>query len=186
MLFGVIEAIEQVLADGLLDGVIDRSMEEVREQRTRCADIEADVSLARRVVQGRLDIVGHEARRRGGDTAAADALPGLLFDLPSLMTDEARGGASGTPGARHVSINAPGEAAAQLVDRLDAIASPGTLTGIGGISDSELGELLERMRGFENELSQVRRSLHDRIDALQAEIGRRYRDGEASIDQWLR
>lgn len=182
----MIEAIEQVLADGLLDGLADRPMEDIRAQRSRCTDVEADVSLTRRVVQGRLDIVGHEARRRSGDAEAADALPGLLFDLPSLMTDETRGGAFGTPGARPVSINAPGDTAVQLASELDAIASPGALTGVGGLSDAELTDLLGRMRDFEHELSQVRRRLHDRIDTLQAEIGRRYRDGEASIDQLLR
>jgi hypothetical protein len=42
------------------------------------------------------------------------------------------------------------------------------------------------MRDFENDLSALRRRLHERIDALQAEIGRRYRDGEASVDSLLR
>ncbi|MEZ5226953.1 MAG: hypothetical protein R2710_09815 [Acidimicrobiales bacterium] len=182
----MIDALEQVLADDLLDGLTTPS-EEVRSLRTQCAQVEADVSFARRVVQGRLDIIGYEARRRNGDADAADALPGLLFDLPSLMTDEPRPGApTTTPGARPVSINAPGDVAAALVERLDAVASPGKLTGVGTMSDAELAELLDRMRAYEIELSTVRRRLHDRIDAFQSEIGRRYRDGEASVDSLLR
>ncbi len=183
----MIDALEKVLADDLLDGLTARPMEEIRRLRTECSGVEADVSLARRVVQGRLDIIGYEARRRSGDTDAADALPGLLFDLPSLMTDEPRPeGRSSTPGARPVSINAPGEVAEALVERLDAVASPGKLTSVGNLSDDGLADLLERMRAYESELSTVRRRLHDRIDALQSEIGRRYRDGEASVDSLLR
>ncbi len=182
----MIDALEQVLADDVLDGLTDRPMEEIRSFRTKCSQVEADVSLARRVVQGRLDIVGYEARRRSGDADAADALPGLLFDLPSLMTDEPRPGQGPTPGARPISINAPGDVATALVERLDAVASPGKLTGVSSLSDADLADLLERMRAYETELSTVRRRLHDRIDAFQAEIGRRYRDGEASVDSLLR
>ena len=162
-------------------------MEEIRSLRTRCSQVEADVSLARRIVQGRLDIIGYEARRRSGDADAADALPGLLFDLPSLMTDEPQPeGRAAARGARPISINAPGDVAALLVERLDAVASPGELTSVSTVSDTDLANLLERLRAYENELSAVRRRLHDRIDALQPEIGRRYRDGEASVDSLLR
>ena len=35
-------------------------------------------------------------------------------------------------------------------------------------------------------MSRRRRSLHERIDALQAEITRRYRTGEASVESLLR
>ncbi len=183
----MIDALEQVLADDLLEGLTTRPMEEIRSQRTRTAQVESDVSLARRVVQGRLDIIGYEARRRSGDADAADALPGLLFDLPSLMTDEPRPDApTTTPGSRPVSITAPGEVAAELVERLDAVASPGKLTSVGELADEELADLLDRMRSYESELSTVRRRLHDRIDVFQAEIGRRYRDGEASVDSLLR
>ncbi len=183
----MIDALEKVLGDDLLEGLTARPIEAIRALRIECAQVEADVSLARRVVQGRLDIIGYEARRRNGDTDAADALPGLLFDLPSLMTDEPRPAGQPTmPGARQVSINAPGEVAAALVERLDAVASPGKLTGVGNLSDAELADLLERMRAYESELSTVRRRLHDRIDTFQAEIGRRYRDGEASVDSLLR
>ncbi len=182
----MIEALEEVLADGVLDDVTTRPMDDIRALRTRCTEVEADVSLVRRLVQGRLDIIGHEARRRGGDAGAAAALPGLLFDLPSLMTDEPRVDGAAIPGARHVSITAPGAAAHALVEVLDAIASPSSLSGVGDLSDDTLGELLDRMRDFENDLSALRRRLHERIDALQAEIGRRYRDGEASVDSLLR
>lgn len=41
------------------------------------------------------------------------------------------------------------------------------------------------MEGLEQEVSGVRRRLHAQIDQLQAEITRRYRSGEASVDALL-
>ncbi len=180
----MIDALEEVLADKVLDALTARPMDDLRRLRTRCTEVEADVSLARRVVQGRLDIIGHEVRRRSGDADAAAALPSLLFDLPSLMTDEPRAG-RGAAGGRAVSITAPGDVAHELVARLDEVASPGRLTSVSSLPDPDLADLLGKMRAYEQELSTVRRRLHERIDALQAEIGRRYRDGEATVDSLL-
>ncbi len=180
----VIDALEEVLDDKVLDALTTKPMDDLRRLRVRCTEVEADVSLARRVVQGRLDIIGHEVRRRSGDADAAAALPSLLFDLPSLMTDEPRAGRAGG-GGRAVSITAPGDVAHELVQRLDEVASPSRLTGVSEMADADLDDLLGRMRSYEHELSTVRRRLHERIDALQAEIGRRYRDGEVTVDSLL-
>lgn len=180
----VIDALESLLATNVLEGLTTRPIEELRALRQRATAAESDVSLTRRIVQGRIDIVGHEIRRRSGDTAAEAALPGLLFDLPSLMTGEPRS-PSGPVGGRAVSITAPGEVAAELVDRLDSVASPGLLTGIASLPDDQVTSLLEQMRALEQELSGIRRRLHEQIDTVQAEIGRRYRDGETSVDRVL-
>lgn len=137
--------------------------------------------MARRVAQGRLDIVGHEVRRRSGDTGDAPSDVGVLFDLPDVLAEQS----SGSPSGRPITISDPGEVALKMVERLDRAASPADLSGVGQLSDDAVRELFERIRSFEVELSAVRRQLHERIDALQSEIGRRYRDGEASIDNLL-
>ena len=49
-----------------------------------------------------------------------------------------------------------------------------------------LRSLADRLGTFERQVSGHRQSLFDRIDALQAEITRRYKTGEASIDTLLR
>ena len=65
------------------------------------------------------------------------------------------------------------------------MASPSALSSIESLTDGDLRELFERIRSFEVEMSSIRRQLHERIDAIQSEIGRRYRDGEASVDSIL-
>ncbi len=134
--------------------------------------------MARRLAQGRLDIVIHEARRRSGEGVA-----GLLYDLPDILSDEA---ANRTPGSRpDVRVGLPGVVGDELVDRLEAIASPVVLSGVQHLGQTELDELFGRISEFEQGLSRNRRQLHERIDAIQSEIGRRYRDGEASVDAVL-
>lgn len=71
------------------------------------------------------------------------------------------------------------------MERLEAIASPTVLSGVQLLEQAELDDLFARISEFEQELSKNRRALHERIDAIQAEIGRRYRDGEVSVDAIL-
>ena len=43
----------------------------------------------------------------------------------------------------------------------------------------------ERLRALEVQVSGRRRMLFDRLDALADELGRRYREGEATVDKLL-
>lgn len=178
----MIADLEELLAPTSLDGLTTRPIAELRSLRLGCSEAESDVSLVRRLSQGRLDIVGHEVRRREGATDLEADLSGLLFDLPEILSADQT---PSSPSSRPVSITDPGQVALQLAATLDGIASPADLAGIKNRRDGELRELFERIRSFEVELSALRRRLHERIDAIQAEIGRRYRDGEASVDSLL-
>ncbi len=177
------EPLDSLLSPSALDGLTTRPIGELRELRVNCSSVEGDVSMARRVAQGRLDIVGHEVRRRAGDPSSAGEVNALLFDMPDILADGPR--ASSAPSGRPTDVSAPGEVALALVDRLDRIATPADLSGINDLEEGRIHEMFEHIRGFELELSSVRRQLHERIDAIQSEIGRRYRDGEASIDSFL-
>lgn len=176
--------LDRLLDPGILSELTTRPIDQLRRIRIECSQVEGDVSLVRRIAQGRLDIVGHEnSRRAGGSDAEAD-LPGLLFDLPEILSDSGSSGGS-TPGGRAVIIGDPGPVAAELVERLDAMASPADLAGVENLADGKLVELFETIRSFEVEMSSTRRQLHERIDAIQGEIGRRYRDGEATVETVL-
>lgn len=170
--------IDELLAAELLDEIATEELSELRALRVRCAAVESDVSLVRRLSQGRLDIVVHEARRRTGDDVAA-----LLYDLPDILSDPTR---TAGPGARpDVRVDPPGEVGSILLDELGRIASPTVLSGLQHLDRDDLDDLFNRISHFEQSLSRTRRQLHERIDRIQAEIGRRYRDGEASVETVL-
>ena len=182
--------LQQLLAKDMLPDITAVPLDDLRALRTRCSAAEGDVSFVRRVAQGRLDIVGHETRRRSGATDTEPEMAGLLFDLPEILSDSASGpagaGAMGSSGgARPIVIHEPGMVAHTLVSQLDAAGSPAELASLDGLDDDRLFTLMETLRTFEVDLSTTRRRLHERIDSIQNEIARRYRDGEASIDSLL-
>ena len=53
------------------------------------------------------------------------------------------------------------------------------------VADDQLAAMVEGLSDYEHAVSARRRALHERIDALQAEITRRYRTGEASVESLL-
>lgn len=162
-------------------------MDRLRSIRTELSHAEGDVSLVRRITQGRLDIVGHEVERRqgGGDGSNPADPSSLLFEMPDILTDAAEGAPQSTGAGRPVQILEPGKVALSMIETLDAVASPSQLSTLDQVADAGLADLFGALREFELELSSIRRQLHDRIDAIQDEIARRYRDGEASVDTLL-
>lgn len=178
--------LQRLLNPNLLAEIGDKGMDRLRSIRTELSHAEGDVSLVRRITQGRLDIVGHEVERRQGGGATSPADPSsLLFEMPDILTDSVDGAAPSSGAGRPVPILEPGKVALSMIETLDAIASPSQLSSLDQVADAGLADLFGGLREFEIELSSIRRQLHDRIDAIQDDIARRYRDGEASVDTLL-
>jgi hypothetical protein len=72
-----------------------------------------------------------------------------------------------------------------LAEELDGIVAEGELRDLGHVPDTELAELASQLRDFEGRVSANRQALFERIDALQAEVTRRYKSGEASVESLL-
>jgi hypothetical protein len=176
----VSETLDRILDPDYLGDLSARSMEEIRSMRAECQEVETGLSLLRRVTQGRLDIVGLELTERS--SGGTGDLTDIIARLPEILSDRTR---TEGPG-RLPTLLAPGEIEPELQHRLDELAPPGRLAGPDSLRDDELRAMAEALEGFEHDVSGMRRSLFDRIDALQAEITRRYREGEASVDSLLR
>ena len=61
----------------------------------------------------------------------------------------------------------------------------GRAATVTDMSDADLEELAAGLTAFERKVSEQRHSFFERIDALQAELTRRYRTGEASVESLL-
>ena len=172
--------LQQLLDPGYLGELRARSMDELRAKRSECQSVETGLSMLRRLVQGRLDIVGLELARRaeGGDPAD---LPSLIARLPEVLSDRTT-----SPGVgRLPQMMAPGELPDGLEAELDSIVSSSQMADLPSVSDDDLHSAAESLGAFERRVSELRRSLFGSIDAIQAEITRRYREGEASVDALL-
>jgi hypothetical protein len=179
------DSFDRLTDPGYLADLTARPLTDVRAMRSECQALENALSYVRRVAQGRLDIVGAElARRRaGGDPAD---LADLIGRLPDILADRTRAPASAGPGAVRPPLDFAGDGFDdELADEVDAIFNPGQSGDISALPDERLDDVRERLAAFEQRTSARRQSLHGIIDALQAEITRRYRTGEASVDSLL-
>jgi hypothetical protein len=80
---------------------------------------------------------------------------------------------------------APGEIDEEMTDRLDEIVGHSDLETLPDLDIAELERIHDELEALEREVSDRRRALFDRIDRLQAEVTRRYRTGEASVESLL-
>jgi len=181
------------LADDLLDGLADLAIDDVRARRAACQRLETQLSFVRRLAQGHLDIVASEvtarrdgARRDGArrDGARRDGTQDgrtLVEQLTEALSDRIT--APG-PGRLPAGLE-PGDIDAALMASLDRAAPPAQVSDPASMSDAELHEVTEALAALERDVSSRRRAMFDRIDALQEEIVRRYRSGEADVDSLL-
>lgn len=176
--------LDVVTDESFLADLGGRDMDELRALRTRCQALENALSYVRRLIQGRLDIAGGEVHRRtqggeGGDT------PELIGLLPDILSEGSR--IHGGPGAVRPpqSMEPDVEVTRQLETRLDATVDPDDLARVTELSDTDLRAIIVALNQLEDEVSVMRRRIHDVIDALQAEVTRRYRTGEASVEGLL-
>ncbi len=175
------DEVDRVLGPDPTDDMSSISVGEIRTQRDECRRVEDKVSYLRRLVQGRLDIVESDLRRREAGTSPSD-MPSLVEQLPGILSDRVRGPGAG-PGRLPTSILIPEDD--DLLVELDTVASPGALDSLSSLSDEEVEALAASFRELEHRVSERRRALFSRIDALQAELARRYKTGEATVGSVL-
>jgi len=155
-------------------------MAELRARRNALQEAELALSYVRRQVQVRLDIVLDERQHRAVGAAARDA-SALVADLPKILAEHGGGAARGS----FPDVAVPPEAVEAVVADLDTIIGARELGAVGSLPGERLDAVADQLEVFERRVSQRRRALHGAIDALQEEMLRRYKTGEASVDALL-
>jgi hypothetical protein len=175
------QELERLLASDYLEGADQRPLADVRAMRAECEEAETAVSYLRRVAQGRLDVVHsfldqREAGQEGGD------LDAVVEDLSSIIGS----GPARPPGyGRLPSQMSPDLERDDLTGEIDAVLDAGGIGRLPAMSEVELRSLSTRLVAVEKHISDERRALHERIDALKAVIVARYKSGEVSPDGLL-
>ena len=153
------------------------STDQLRARRNDLQEAELTLSYVRRLVQVRLDILLNEREHRAGGAGARDAAA-LVAELPKILLEHEPGTARGSfPG-----VAGPPAAVEEVVAELDRVFDVATLDAL---PDDALAAAADRLAGTERRVSSRRRALHASIDAVQEEMLRRYKSGEASVDSLL-
>ncbi|MEV6780614.1 AmfC protein [Streptomyces syringium] len=167
------------LADVPVRRLGDLRLAELREVRRDAQRDEADLSYVRRLLQGRIDILRAELARRAApgsplmERLVVDRLSEILADVPSAHRSS----------ARHVTLGTPhSEEFRRLAEDM---LSEVELSDLAARTDHELHEGMARLVAYERQVSGRRQQLQRTTDDCSAEIARRYREGEAQVDDLL-
>ncbi|KUM72246.1 hypothetical protein [Streptomyces curacoi] len=151
------------------------SLPELRTLRRDAQRDEADLSYLRRLLQGRIDILRAELARRSpaGAASVVERLSEILTDAPARHRSSARHVTLGTPQSEEYR-----RLAAEMLAEVE-------LSDLQARTDVELNTAMGRLVQHEQQVSRRRQRLQRTADDCSAEIARRYRDGEAQVDDLL-
>jgi hypothetical protein len=171
--------IDRVLADDYVAGLGQLSMTELRARRDEADQEETDLSYLRRMLQARIDLIESElaAREGGGSSSRED----LVARLTEVLSHEAR------PPARGLGRHRPLEPSSPPAQRRapERLVGDDLFSDLGARGRDELDDALAALREGERTASAQRRQVQIVLDALQAEIARRYQSGEADVSSLL-
>ncbi|MBT8164342.1 MAG: hypothetical protein KJP22_14840 [Acidimicrobiia bacterium] len=168
--------IDQIIEPDFVVGLEELSLDDLRDRRRMCDDVENELSYYRRMLHGRMDLLGFELRRRSGEETRS-----LIEALPEILTD----GASGyVPSGRPTKVTLP-DLPDQRRRHIDEVLEADFLTRIALVEDDELNEIQRSLVETETEISTKRHAVQEAFNTIQAELTRRYKDGLANFDEIL-
>jgi len=151
------------------------TLDDLRALRAELQHDDDVVSYVRRLTQARMDLVRAELRNR----ATGDPDANITGELPAILGTQLTGGPARPPRPAEEFSGHP------LALALEDLCAEAGSTDLPSMSLEELGSYISALHEFEQARSAERKDLFTRIDALSAELVRRYRDGEANVDGLL-
>lgn len=152
----------------------ERPMGELREMKRECDEEEAALSYARRLLQGKIDLISAELEARTGESPGSGAA-----DIAEVLGRPGPGGFRG----RFPRIMVPPETR-ETRKVLSLLADP-VLMNLETVTDDELRDSAAKLVDVEREISELRNCIHLQTDVVEGEIARRYATGEVTVDEVL-
>jgi hypothetical protein len=159
--------IDRIRDPSYLDGIEGQSLEDVRARRDECMAEREYLSLLRRLVQGRAEILKAELASRGSDDdrPLVDRLSEILAsDQPVTSRGEA------------MKVSLPEEEMLLARRRIERLVADAGISDPSELDDDRLKEAVDVLAGEEREVSAQRGDVHRVLDALQDELKRRYKE----------
>lgn len=158
--------LDRVLAPKFTEDLGSLDEDEVRSRRDLSRAERDYLSLVRRLLQGRLDILTAERERRKSGKPGS-----LVDDLPAILSDGPRGRSRGEA----VLVSVPDAEVGRARRQVEQLASDARLSNLPDLSEEELDAAVDRLDEEERKVSDARLAVIDVHDAFQAELKRRYR-----------
>jgi RsiG-like len=161
--------IDKIQEPSFVEGLSAMDLDEVRSRRDDCLAEREYLSLLRRLLQGRAEILRAEAEGRatGEEAPLVDRLVEILAedeDHPVTSRGEA------------VRIAVPEDEMLLARRRVERLASDAGISDPSVLSDEALGAAIDALVAEEQRVSQARQAVIGVLDVLQDELKRRYKD----------
>jgi hypothetical protein len=164
--------IDRVLSPDFVRDLPTVAVDELKHRRDDALAEREYLSLLRRMVHGRLDILRLEAKRRteGGEGSLVD-------QLSEVLAESERGAARGE--ALRVAVPEASMSAARR--RVERLVGDTTISDPSALSDKDLERAERRLAEEERMVSKARKAVIDVHDRLQEELKRRYKEDPSLI-----
>lgn len=161
--------IDRIRDDAYLEGLGDLNLDELRRRRDECLAEREYLSLLRRLVQGRAEILQAEleSRGEGGDRAS------LVDRLGTILAGDEQHGPSRGEAVR---VGVPDEELLVARRRIERLVADAGISDPTELDDERLAGAVELLTAEEHEVSAARADVIGVLDRLQDELKRRYKD----------
>lgn len=161
--------IDRIRDEGYVQNVGDLSLDDLRQRRDECLAEREYLSLLRRLVQGRAEILRAELDTRGSDE---DRGP-LVDRLAQILAGDERQTASR---GEAVKVGLPEEEMLLARRRIERLVADAGISDPGALNDENLSAAVELLASEEREVSTARADVIRVLDTFQDELKRRYRE----------
>ena len=151
-----------------MDHLPDLELEELRARHDECLAEREYLSLLRRLVQGRAEILRAELDARGSND---DHAP-LVDRLAEILSGDDRPGGSRGEAVR---VGLPEEEMLLARRRIERLVADAGISDPGTLDDERLGAAVDLLATEEREVSIARADVIRVLDLVQDELKRRYR-----------
>lgn len=165
--------IDRIRRPEYVQGLENLSLDELRLRRDECLAEREYLSLLRRLVQGRAEILKAEIERR---SPGGDQVP-LVDRLSEILSGEPQGPSRGEA----VRVGLPEEEMLLARRRVERLVADAGLSDPGSLDDQRLTSAVDLLAREEREVSEARSGVHTVLDALQDELKRRYKEDPSRV-----
>ena len=168
--------IDRIRDAGFIDGLGQLGLDDLRDRRDECLAEREYLSLLRRLVQGRAEILQAELETRGdgGDRAS------LVEHLSTILAgDEPQAASRGEA----VRVGLPEDELLLARRRIERLAADAGISDPTVLDDERLASAVERLTAEEREVSSARAQVIGVLDVVQDELKRRYKDDPTLVLQ---
>jgi hypothetical protein len=161
--------IDRIRDPAYTDRLSERDLDDVRALREECLAEREYLSLLRRLVQGRAEILKAELDARGAD----DDRGPLVDRLGAILAGDEP---AGTSRGEALKIGVPEEELLLARRRIERLVADAGISDPQTLDDDQLAEAVEILVREEATVSEARGAVISVLDAIQDEVKRRYKE----------